>query len=151
MARMHSGKRGKAKSYKPAESSAAEWTSYKPKEIERIVIKLAKSGENPSKIGTHLRDQYGIPDVRPFLGKRITDIVKENNLLPEIPEDLMAILRKEVLLGKHLEHNAKDETAKRGLILARSKAGRLVKYYKKVGRLPADWKADPERIALMVE
>jgi len=151
MARMHSGKKGKARSYKPLDRSPKSWMKYKPKEIELVIVKLAKQGESPSQIGMHLRDQYGIPDVQPALKKTITQVMEEQKVLPEIPEDLMAVLRKEVLLRKHLEHNHKDEGAKRGLILARSKTKRLVKYYKASGRLSEEWKYDPERIALLVE
>lgn len=151
MGRMHSGSKGKSKSYKPLVREAKSWTGYKPKEVEQIIVKLAKSGKTGSAIGLDLRDQYGIPDVKAFLGKKINQVLKEQELLAEIPEDLMSMLKNEVLLMKHLETNHKDQTAKRGLILAQSKAKRLAKYYKSNGRLPADWTYDRNRIALMVQ
>lgn len=151
MGRMHSSGKGKSRSYKPLERKAPTWLEYKPKEIEQIIVKLAKSGETPSRIGLHLRDQYGIPDVKAVLGKSITSILEDNNLLSEIPEDLMSLLRREVFLKKHLESNRHDEGAKRGMILTQSKTKRLIKYYKTVGKLKEDWKYDPKRIALIVE
>ncbi len=151
MARMHSGKKGKARSYKPIDSTPKPWMKYKAAEIEKVIVKLAKAGETPSRIGLHLRDQYGIPDVKPVLKISITKVLEKNKLLSEIPEDLMAMLKKEVFLRKHLEANHKDEGAKRGLILAQAKAKRLIKYYKRSGKLSEKWKYDPKRIALLVE
>ncbi len=151
MARMHSRKHGKSKSYKPIDKKIGSWMTYKAKEIELIITKLAKTGETASAIGLHLRDQYGIPDVKTAIKKSITQVLKEKELQPEIPEDVMALLKKEVFVKKHLEKNHKDEGAKRGLILTQSKTKRLVKYYKNKGRLPVDWKYDPKRIALLIE
>lgn len=151
MARMHSRDKGKSKSYKPVGRPIPEWVDKKPKEIEMLIVKLAKQGESASKIGAHLRDSYGIPDVKPILGKSITKVLKEKELEPEIPDDVMSLLKKEVMLRKHLEHNNKDEGAKRGLILTQSKTKRLVKYYRENGRLPQNWKYDPKQIALLID
>ncbi len=151
MARMHSRDKGKSKSYKPIDKKIGPWMKYKPKEIEMLISKLAKAGNTSSEIGLHLRDQYGIPDVKAILNKGITQVLKEKDLLPEIPEDVMELLKKEAFLNKHLEKNHKDEGAKRGLILTQSKTKRLVKYYRRTGKLPVDWKYDPKKIALLVE
>lgn len=151
MGRMHSKGKGRSRSYKPVERKAPAWLAYKPAEVEQIILKLGKAGETPSKIGLHLRDQYGIPDVKAALGKSISMILAENKLLAEIPEDLMSMLKKEVFLRKHLENNRHDEGAKRGMILTQSKTKRLVKYYKMTGKLAENWKYDPKRIALIVE
>ncbi len=151
MARMHSRRKGKAGSTKPAKKNAPIWLRYKPKEIELLIVKLSKEGKSPSHIGLILRDTYGIPDVTLILKKSITDILAEKKLLPEIPEDLRALIRKVVDIRKHLESNHKDETAKRGLILSESKIKRLVKYYKRTRKLSSDWKYDPEKAALFTE
>ncbi|KYK26824.1 30S ribosomal protein S15 [Euryarchaeota archaeon SM23-78] len=151
MARMHSRARGKSRSTRPSKKVAPSWLKYKPKEVELLVIKYAKEGKNPSQIGIYLRDGYGIPDVKLVTNKSITQILKEKNLLKEIPEDLMALIRKAVLIRKHLGENKKDMPAKRGLQLTESKIKRLTKYYKKIGRLPMTWRYDPERIKLVVE
>ena len=68
----------------------------------------------------------------------------------EIPEDLMALIRKSVMLQKHLEENHHDMSAKRGLQLTRAKIKRLVDYYKKSKKLPIDFKYDSESIKLYV-
>ena len=53
--------------------------------------------------------------------------------------------------GKHMTKNHKDTTALRGIQLTESKIKRLVKYYKRSGRLPEDWKYEPDKIRLYLE
>ena len=151
MARMHSRKKGKSGSTRPVKKTVPSWVRYKSKEAELLVVKLAKEGFSPSQIGVHLRDNYGIPNVKAITKKSVTKTLGEKNLLGEYPEDLMSAIRKNVLVRKHLENNNRDKTAKRGLQLADSKIMRLVKYYKRSGRLPADWKYDPEKLRLLIE
>ncbi len=93
MARMHSRKRGKSGSTKPIIKDKPVWVKYSKKEIEQIIVKLGKEGLTSAKIGLKLRDIYGIPDVKTITGKKITKILKENNLLPEIPFDLMDLMK----------------------------------------------------------
>ena len=148
---MHSGARGKSRSTKPSKKVVPSWVKYKSKEVELLITKYAKEGKNPSQIGVYLRDEYGIPDVKVLTGKSITHILKDKSLQKEIPEDLMALIRKAVLIRKHLDENKQDMTAKRGLILTESKIKRLTKYYKRTARLPMSWKYDPKKIKLVVE
>jgi len=117
MARMYSRKHGKSGSKKPIKKVLPVWLRYKPNEVELLIAKFAKEGKNSSEIGILLRDTYGIPDVRTLCKKKISQILKEKNLTSEIPDDLLALIRKSVAVRKHLETNHKDETAKRGLIL----------------------------------
>ncbi|MEM4397197.1 MAG: 30S ribosomal protein S15 [Candidatus Woesearchaeota archaeon] len=151
MARMHSRAKGKAGSKKPSKKSNYTWMNYKPKEIEMLIIKLAKEGNSTSKIGLILRDSYGIPDVKAILKKNISDILEKKELLPKVPENLSSLLHRVIALQKHLENNKKDTTAKRGLMLTESKIRRLVKYYKKTGKLPETWNYDPARVKLLIE
>lgn len=151
MARMHSRRKGKAGSHKPLKPSAPSWVRYKEKEIELLLTKLAKEGKSASQIGIVLRDTYGIPDVKLIVNKSITQILKEKNILSEIPEDLLALIRKSIAINKHLESNKKDETAKRGLTLTESKIRRLIKHYKKTGKLSSEWKYDPKRAGMFIE
>ncbi|MBW2990806.1 30S ribosomal protein S15 [Candidatus Woesearchaeota archaeon] len=151
MARMHSRARGKSRSTKPSKKAVPSWLKYKPKEVELLVVKYAREGKNPSQIGVYLRDEYGIPDVKLVAKKSISQILKDKKLLKEIPEDLMALIRKAVLIRKHMGDNKKDMPAKRGLQLTESKIKRLTKYYKKTGRMPMTWRYDPKRIRLVVE
>jgi small subunit ribosomal protein S15 len=104
-----------------------------------------------SDIGRILRDQYGIPSVRTITGKTITKILEENELLPEMPEDLLNMLKNAVSLRDHLVKSKRDYTSKHGLELLESKIRRLIKYYVKTKRLPKDFKYEPERAKLLVE
>jgi len=148
---MHSRKKGKSGSTKPMKPTKSTWVSLKPKEVEMLILKYAKEGKTPSQIGLYLRDEYGVPSIKALVGKSVKDILAEKKALPDIPEDLMALMRKAILVRKHLAENKKDMPAKRGLQLTESKVNRLAKYYKRTGVLPAEWKYDPERIKLYVE
>lgn len=151
MARMHSRRKGKAGSKKPSKKTPPVWLRYKPKEIELLITKLAKEEKTPSQIGIVLRDAYGVPDVKVVLKKSVSDILKEKKLLKELPEDIMALIKKVVGLKKHIENNNRDETSKRGLILTESKIKRLTKHYKKTGRVASEWKYDPKKAGLFME
>jgi small subunit ribosomal protein S15 len=151
MARMHSRKKGKSGSKKPAKKTKPSWVRYTPKEIEMIVTRMAKEGKTSSIIGIILRDSYGIPDVKTVTNKSITEIMKEKKLAHEIPEDLLNLIKRAVQIRKHLEENHKDMPALRGLQLTESKIKRLVKYYKGRDTLPLDWKFDPKSIKLYAE
>ena len=83
--------------------------------------------------------------------KKITAILKEKNLLSEVPEDLMALIKRSVTIRKHRERNKKDQTAKRGLTLTESKIKRLIKYYKRTGKLKSEWKYEPEKASMFME
>ncbi|NOX71784.1 MAG: 30S ribosomal protein S15 [Candidatus Micrarchaeota archaeon] len=150
MARMYSRKRGKSGSHKPMKK-LAPWVELAPKEIEDLVLKFAKKGHQSPEIGIILRDQYGIPSVKMFTKKGISEIMKEHNAYSKLPEDLFNMLEKAVNLREHLRKNKKDATSKRGLELTESKVRRLAKYYKAKGLLPKDWKYDPEKAKLLVK
>jgi len=151
MGRMHSRAKGKSGSKKPIKKTTPSWVKYTPKEVELLVIKYAKEEMKGSVIGLHLRDQYGIPSVKTVTGKTISQILKEKKLEPELPEDLMALIKKSVLLTKHQEENKKDQSSKRGLQLTNSKIRRLVKYYKETKKLPMDWSYDPARFKMYAQ
>jgi len=151
MAKMHSRKKGKSGSKRPLKPSKPTWLRYNPKEIEMLVIKLAKEGKTSSEIGLVLRDTYGVPDVKSLTGKSISQMLAEKKLTPELPDDLIALMKKSIAIRKHLEANKKDEAAKRGLLLTESKIRRLLKYYKRIGRLAVDWKYDPAKLKMYTE
>ncbi|MBD3263168.1 30S ribosomal protein S15 [Candidatus Woesearchaeota archaeon] len=140
MARMHARRKGKSGSKKPLAKTPPSWIGYKSKEVEKLVVKLAKQGLSSSKIGLTLRDSYGIPDVKKLTGKKISQIIKENKLTSDLPEDIQNLIEKAMQIRKHLETHKKDKVTKRGLQLTESKIRRLEKYYKKTKVLPADWK-----------
>lgn len=151
MARMYSRKHGKSGSKRPTKRTVPLWTIYKSKEVELLVAKLAKEGKSSSEIGLILRDTYGIADVRTLCKKKISGILKEKNLTPELPDDLTAMIRKSVAIRKHMEMNHKDETAKRGLLITESLIKKLAKYYKRTGKIPSEWKYDPARAGFYIK
>ena len=148
---MYSRKRGKSGSKKPVKKVLPTWMRYKPKEAELIITKLAKEGKNASEIGLILRDTYGVPDIRTLFGKKISEILKKSEMLPELPDDLTSLIRKSVEIKKHMDRNKKDQTAKRGLTITESKIKRLTKYYKRTGKISSDWKYDSERARFFIK
>ena len=51
----------------------------KVEDVEAIIIDLAKKGTEPAQIGQILKEKHGVPNIK-ILGKRITRILKENNI-----------------------------------------------------------------------
>lgn len=133
------------------EGKVKSWIKYKPSEVEKLVVNLFKEGFPPSRIGLVLRDVYGIPSVKAITNKSISKILEEHNLKIELPEDLASLIRRAVRVREHLKLHRKDKHSARGLLLIESKIKRLVKYYKRVGKLPPDWEYDPERAKLLVK
>jgi len=151
MAKMHSRKRGKAGSKKPLQKSKPSWARMSEKELEMLVVKLAKEGKSASVIGLELRDSYGIPDVKTMIGKRIQQILTEKGISAKLPEDLLSLMRRAMALRNHMAANRQDMPAKRGMQLTDAKINRLVKYYKQNGKLPIDFKYDPDQLKLYTQ
>ena len=150
MARMYSRAKGKSGSKRPLNPQKPTWVRYGSKEVEMLIAKLAKEEKTASEIGIILRDSYGIPNTKQITGKKIQKILREKNLMKEIPEDLRNLIKRALMIRKHLEANHHDMTAKRGLQLTESKVNRLVKYYREKGKLPADWKYNPETAKMFI-
>ncbi len=140
MSRMHSSKRGRSGSKRPYVTSNPEWVKMEADDIEEKILELYKRGKTPSEIGVILRDQYAVPNVKLATDKDVTDILEENDVYQDFPQDLMNLMEKAVNLSEHLEENQKDLKNKRGLQLVEAKIRRLAKYYKKQGKIPKDWK-----------
>ena len=140
MGRMHTHNHGKSHSIRPIELKKPDWVKMEPKEIEELMIKYAKEGMTSSMIGIKLRDQHAIPLVKPIINKSISDVLKENKLTPEIPEDLNNIVLKAINLQKHLKDNKSDSRNIRSLELIEAKVHRLSTHYKKKGKIPKKWK-----------
>ena len=151
MARMHARKKGKHGSKKPLRKNPPVWVKYKPKEVEKLIVELAKKSKQSSEIGTILRDTHGIPDARLVTGTRISNTMKQNKVYSELPEDMLNLIKRAVNLRKHMGTHKKDLHSKRGLQLIESKIKRLVKYYREKGVLPSDWRYDWEKAKLLVE
>ncbi|MFH0861035.1 MAG: 30S ribosomal protein S15 [Candidatus Altiarchaeota archaeon] len=148
MARMHARKKGKSSSKKPVGVPIREWVSYSAKDLEEIIVKLGREGKNASAIGLTLRDQYGVPSVRNITKRRVTSILKKNDLAPKIPDDLNNLIKNAVKLRSHLEKHVKDKHNRRGLTLMEAKIHRLSKYYRSRGYLPESWRYDPQKAKL---
>jgi len=132
--------KGRSHSIRPVSKRPPSWCRYESEEVEAIVIKLAREGHSPSRIGTILRDQHGIPLTKPITGKSITGILAEADMALSIPEDLEMLLKKTSRLSTHLEKNKMDLANKRALQVVEAKIYKLSKYYKRKGVLPSDWK-----------
>ena len=139
------------KRHREKKPGVPEWVELKPQEAVEAIVNLANAGKSGSEIGMLLRDQYGVPNIKTLVGKSVEGILADQKLLPEIPEDLMNLIKKSVNLRRHLGKNKKDFSAKRGLQLTVSKIRRLVKYYKTEGKLPLEWRYSEETAALLVK
>ena len=138
MARMHTRKRGKSGSTRIALAEKPSWMQ-NDDEIKEEIIKFKKDGLSNSMIGIRLRDQYAVPGVRPVLHQKMGKILEANGIKDDIPEDLAFLLKRYKNVSKHLLLNKKDISNKRGSQLIMSKILRLMRYYKRTGRLPSDW------------
>ncbi len=130
--------------------NSLKWVEQSPKKVEELVVKLAKEGIPPSRIGIILRDQHGIPSVKRVTGKDMAEILQAHGIGPKVPEDLLNVIRLAVGLYGHLDRGPKDFTAKRALERIESRIHKVVKYYKRRGLLPPDWRYDRRRAALLV-
>ena len=140
MGRLHSHRHGKSHSTRPITPSTPTWVKQSPAEIEELVVKYAKEGLPPSKIGIKLRDQYAIPITRQIVKKSITEILEQKGVKTEMPEDLNNLVTKALGLQKHLKENKSDKRNVRSLELLEAKVHRLSSYYKKIGKIPKTWK-----------
>jgi small subunit ribosomal protein S15 len=150
MARMHSRDKGKSGSKKPLKS-VPSWAPYKGKEVEKLIVKLGKAGKTASEIGMILRDSYGINSVKALTEKKISKVLSENKIARDLPDDLLHLIKKMIDVTAHVDKNRQDKTAGRGVLLTSSKIRRLVKYYKKSGKLADDWTLDMKRLKIYLE
>jgi len=120
-------------------------------ELEEQVVSLANAGHSPSGIGLILKEEHGIKDFKETTGKKIQQVLGENKLLGEMPEDMLNLIRRSVVLFNHMQRNKKDYSAKHGYELTVSKIRRLTRYYAKKNRIPQGWTYSPEQAALLVK
>jgi small subunit ribosomal protein S15 len=151
MARHYSKAKGKASSKKPAVQTVPTWVDKKPAEVETLVLQLAKERNSAAMIGLILRDSYGIPSVKTLCKKSVTAILSEHKITKKIPQDMIDAIAKAIKVQKHLESNNQDIAARRGLILALAHINKLAKYYKRIERIPLDWKFDAQKAGMYLE
>ena len=140
MARIHAHTHGRSHSTRPSSHNLPSWVSNNPSDISSIIIQFSKDGLSPSEIGTKLRDVHGVPLAKQILGKSITHILTDNNIVTELPEDLSQLVKKALGLQKHLRSHNTDRRNIRSLELIEAKIHRLSKYYKRIGKLQKKWK-----------
>lgn len=134
-----------------ASKSGPVWIKIKKEDAIKIVADLSKKGKTAAEIGIILRDQYGIPSFKVLTEKRIMDIKRESGLAKKLPEDLTDLIKRAVIVQKHLKLHKKDKHSRRGLQLIESKIKSLSKYYKRKGILPEDWLYSSEKAELLIE
>jgi len=140
--------RGRSRSTRPVSKRPPNWVVYQPDEVKALIINLAREGKPQSLIGNILRDEHGIPLVKPIVGYGIQRVLQEAELAPRIPEDLYNLMVKSTKLRRHLDRNPKDFSNKRGLQLSEAKIYALTRYYKKRGMLPQDWRHRDEIVTI---
>ncbi|KAL3153892.1 ribosomal 40S subunit protein S13 [Trebouxia sp. C0010 RCD-2024] len=150
MGRMHSRGKGMSSSALPYKKSPPSWLKTSSTEVEELIGKFAKKGATPSQIGVMLRDSHGVPQVNGITGSKVLRILKKNGLAPDIPEDLYYMIKKAVVMRKHLEVNRKDKDGKFRLILVESRIHRLARYYKRVKKLAPNWKYESSTASALV-
>ncbi len=140
MGRLHTHKHGKSHSTRPINVRMQPWIFQKSDEIVELIKKYRKDNLSSSQIGIRLRDQHAIPLAKPLIKKSITQILDENKLNKDIPEDLTNIVKKAIGLQRHLQTNKSDKRNIRSLELIEAKIHRLSEYYKKINKLEKNWK-----------
>jgi small subunit ribosomal protein S15 len=123
----------------------------KKADMEDNILKMAREGMPPAKIGLVLRDQHGVANLRAHLGMSLKAFLAKEKAAGEYPEDLLNLIRKAVRMSAHLKSSKNDVHNSVKLGHVESKIQRLVRYYSSKGMLPAGWKYDREKAALLVK
>lgn len=148
MAKKTRGARSKLKTLR---RENPKWVKMSKKDIEALIVNLHSEGLSKAMIGMKLRDQHGIPSVKLATGKTVAQILKDNKIKIDIPEDLSNLMKRIVVLQRHLRDNPKDEHNRRSLALMEARIRRLAKYYKKKGILPETWKYSGRAVELQIK
>jgi len=106
------------KSEKPSERTKAE-------DIPKLIVKLAKEGNTPAKIGIILRDKHNVPRAK-LLGTKITKILKDNKI--DYEDDLTIVNKKIKTIEDHYSKNKQDKRAKREIVRFIGLRKKLEKY-----------------------
>jgi len=140
MARIHSHRHGKSHQTRPPSKVNPGWVVTNGEEAKSAVLKLGKEGVTQSKIGMILRDDFGVPLVKPLTGKSVGEILKEGKVAPKLPQDLQDLIDRAQRIQKHLQVNKSDKKNVHSLELVEAKIYRLSKFYKQKGVLPEQFK-----------
>lgn len=151
MARIQTRGKGRSASRRPVKSKNPAWVPLEAKEVEELVVKYRREGASAAKIGLTMRDLHAVPSIKLATGKSLLQILKEAELAGDVPDDLMALMRKAVNLDRHLTKNRKDTHNKHSLQNVEAKIRRLVNYYQARGDLPKSWRYSLSSAKLIVE
>ena len=142
MSRMHTRKRGKSRSHKVGIYDPSKFTFIDQNEVIEAAVGMKKENVPNSVVGLRLRDQFGVPGTKYVFKKKLSKLLAENGVTPGFPEDLLNLIERYKSAAKHTNSNPKDKAnlRKQGLIM--SKILRLLKYYRRNGRIPENWSLD---------
>jgi len=141
---MHKEAHGSSGSSKPVEKDNPDWVEFGEDEIIEIILELREEGLDPAQIGLRLRDEYGIPSVKQATGKKLTEILEEEDEAPEIPEDLNNLVEKAESIQSHVDENPTDEQANRQLELTKAKVRKVADYHRENGNIQEDWEYEAD-------
>lgn len=150
MAKMYARRKGKSGSTKVIRNKIPDWQPLDKKAVVEKIVEMKKEGKKTAEIGLLLRDTQGVSSVRLTTGKKMQQILDENDLTDDYPEDLMNLFKRAMNLRKHLLENSRDVHNKRSLQLTEARIRRLGKYYIKEKKLPEKWKYKPAEVELLV-
>ncbi len=151
MSRIHGGRKGRSGSHRPYPLTPPSWETLDAEEVGEEAVKLSKTGLSPAQIGAVLRDSYGVPSARSVTGRRLSALLKEKGISPELPEDFQALLKRVVHLQRHLATHPYDNSNRRGLQLMEARIRRLARYYRRRKQLPETWSYTAASAVLQVE
>lgn len=105
-------------------SEKQEITKLNNKEIEKLIVDLAKQGNSSEKIGLILRDQHGIPKAKK-IGIRIGEVMARNGFSKN--NDKKNVIAKIENLNRHFKLNNHDYTAQRKSVMYSSRLKKMEK------------------------
>jgi small subunit ribosomal protein S15 len=151
MAKMHTGGHGKSKSRKPKLEGSANADNSAMQDAKTLILGYAKQNMHPAMMGQVLKEKNNVPYIRQMFGKRLVEMLEQEGFKRELPVDMLDLIKKAVNMREHIAANHNDAHNRLRLIRIESKIWRLTKYYKRRKTLPADWKYEPEKAALLVK
>ncbi|ASI13496.1 30S ribosomal protein S15p [Candidatus Mancarchaeum acidiphilum] len=153
MAKLHTKRHGKSGSLKPImeKGQLPEGLKVNKEEIEKLIVDYAQHGMPPALIGETLKKEKGVGYIKQITGKRLMQILKDNNMKFDLPPDLMDLMKKAVRLNKHMANNHMDVHNKIRLKRVESKIWRLTKYYINEGVLPEGWRYNAQQAELLIK
>jgi len=138
---MYSKGKGISSTTVPYRKYSCEWKGLTSQNLIKIIANLAKNNNlPPSKIGLVLRDEKLVVDTRNISGMNISKILRLKGLVPLVPEDLFYLIKKANKIKAHLSDFKHDLANRYHLNLIESHIYRLSRYYKRIFRLPKNWK-----------